>query len=216
MSDTMAEKVMVDAMGNQVPVRYVSAYDRTRDRVCRRIASDWKKQRKGLEDLMHKTLAGLAEIVDARKDAGHELALRGNVQVSSFDGLITVNVEQRYDIHLDDRVKAARDRLYEYASAIAGKLEGDDRETLIKILDETFRASSDGRISTNRVLALIRMEVKAAAWKQAIAMLVQSIETRRGKRYVRVTVRADRDHDAEAIRLDVADCWPEEKTEVEG
>ena len=210
------ERSMVDGMGREVPIRYVSAYDRVRDREVRAIVADWLRERARLEEMNARTLERVMRIVDARKDTGKDLADKGNFQESTFDNLQTVALDVRYDIHLDDRVRAARDMLYEYVRGLAGRLEGDDGKALMAILDETFRATQDGRLSSNRVLSLMRMKVTAPAWVQGMQMLRDSIDTRKGKSYLRVTIKPSRQHDPEAIRLDIADCWPRPKTEPEG
>jgi hypothetical protein len=201
------EQTMTDAMGNVVPTRYVKPYDRVRDAQVRLIVADWLRQRAALEDLVARTLGRLAKVVAAR---GGDVADKGNIQVSTFDGLLTVSCDQRYDIHLDDRVKQARDMLLDYARGIAGKVDGDDGQALLAIIEETFRPSANNLLSSARVLSLMRMEVRAQVWRDAIEMLRQSIETRKGKRYLRVSVRPDRQHDAVPIRLDAANCWPVE------
>ena len=199
------EQTMTDAMGNVVPIRYLPKYDRVRDAEVRRIVADWQRQRAALEALVARTLDRIERIIEAR---GGDVADKGNFQASSFDGLLTVACDQRYDIQLDDRVKQARDMLLTYARGLAGQLAGEDGQTLLAIIDETFRPSSNNALSTARVLSLMRMQVKAAVWRQAMDLLRESISTSKGKRYLRVTVRPDRQHDPLPIRLDVANCWP--------
>lgn len=201
----MSEKTLTDAMGNQVPIRYVCKYDRVRDVEVRRIVEDWQRQRTALEALVVRTLDRLEKIIAAR---GGDVAERGNIQASTFDGLMTVAADQRYDIHLDDRVAQARDILVHYARGIAEEVDGEKGQALLAILDETFRPSANNTLSSTRVLSLFRMNVKAQVWRDAIALIQESIETRKGKRYLRVTTRADRQQDPVPIRLDAAACWP--------
>ena len=82
-----------------------------------------------------------------------------------------------------------------------------------RYVDETFRPSANNLLSAARVLSLMRMDVKAPAWREGIELLRQSVETRKGKRYLRVTVRASRQHDPVPIRLDAAACWPTEEVD---
>ena len=42
-------KTMTDSMGNNIPVKYVSAYDKARDRATRRILARFQKARSMLE-----------------------------------------------------------------------------------------------------------------------------------------------------------------------
>ncbi len=206
------EKTMIDSMGQSVPIRYVSKYDRERDRIVQRIRMRWEKGRTALEKIMSDSLADLDQLAKARGEAGLDPSgAKGNMQVSSFDGLTTVGLTVRYEIHLDDRVKQARDLMLEYARGLASQLGGDDAQALLELIDEAFQATRSGSLSIARVLSLMRRDIKAAQWQEAKRLLSESMETRRGKSYLRVEARKDRQHDPEAIRLDIADCWPDEE-----
>lgn len=211
----MSEKTMTDAMGNSVPVRYVSPYDRTRDAGVRRIYSRWLKARSYLEKVMSESLSDLNKVAQARGEAGIQGGEKGNLQVTSFDGLITIGLVVRYEIHLDERVRQARDLMLDYARSLADKLGGDDGKALMELIDEAFQASRSGSLSVSRVLSLMRRDIKSPQWRAAKKLLSDSMETRRGKSYFRVESRPDRQHDAIPLRLDIADCWPEDAKEVQ-
>jgi hypothetical protein len=206
-----AEKVMIDSMGASVPVRHVSQYDRTRDASVRRIYARFKKAREYLEKVMTDSLADLEKVAKARGEAGIEPGTKGNIQVSSFDGLITVGLNVRYDIHLDERVVRARELMYACARRIAAKLDSEESKLLEVLIDEAFQPTRSGALPVARVLSLMRREVNDPEWKQAKQLLSECMETRRGKSYLRVEARPDRQHDPVPIRLDIADCWPESK-----
>lgn len=204
----MSETTMMDAMGQPVPIRYVTKYDRTRDAGVRRIQARFLKARKYLEMVMIDSLADLDKIARARGEAGKDDSEKGNLQVSSFDGLVTVSINVRYEIHLDERVIRARQLMMEYAQELATKLGGDDGAALLILVDEAFKATKSGALSVGRVLSLMRKDIKASQWQEAKRLLAESMETRRGKSYLRVEARPDRQHDPVPVRLDIADCWP--------
>ena len=95
---------MTDANGNAVPVKYVSAYDRARDRVARRILARFERTRRSLEPVVAESLADLDGLMALREKLGE----KGNFQLTSFDGLIQVAIDQQYNIVLDERVAQAR------------------------------------------------------------------------------------------------------------
>ena len=78
-----------------------------------------------------------------------------------------------------------------------------------------MKANKAGALSVARVISLMRRDIKNPQWQQARELLSQSMETRRGKSYLRVESRPDRQLDPVPIRLDIADCWPAEKEEVQ-
>ncbi len=205
------ESTMTDAMGNQVPVRYVSQYDKARDAGVRRIHARWLKARAYLEKVMADSLADLGKIAIARDSAGVPSGEKGNLQVSSFDGLVTVGLNVRYEIHLDERVIKARELMLDYARGLACKLGGDDAQALLALVDEAFQATQSGSLSVARVLSLMRRDIKAPQWIEAKRLLSESMETRRGKSYLRVEARPDRQKSPVPVRLDIADCWPDKE-----
>lgn len=202
------EKVMIDNMGATVPVRHVSKYDRFRDVIVRRIHARFKKERAALEKVMSDTLADIDALAKARGDLGVDMAAKGNIQISSFDGLLTVGLNVRYEIHLDERVKQARELMYSCARRIGEKLDKEEAKFLEVLIDEAFQQTRSGGLSVARVLSLMRREVNNPDWVKAKKLLAESMETRRGKSYLRVEARPDRQHDPAPIRLDLADCWP--------
>ncbi len=208
----MAEKMrtMRDTTGADVPVKYVSKYDRECDARTRRIAGRFMKARKYLEQVVANTLQDLAALQSARAT---EVAPRGNFQCQSFDGLIRVSIDQAWHIRLDDRVVAARDMMLAYARGLCAKA-GNDAQALYEIVEEAFAAGRTGGLSVGRVLSLCRREISAEEWQTARRMLLESIQTDRGKAYIRVATRADLQHDFRMIRLDLADCWPDTESEA--
>ena len=193
------------------PVLHVSKYDRTRDAAVRRIYARFLKARTALEKVMDESLSDLESVAKARGEAGIDTGAKGNIQVSSFDGLITVGLNVRYDIHLDERVVRARELMFACARRIAAKLNSEEAKLLEVLIDEAFQPTRSGALPVSRVLSLMRREVNDPEWKEAKKLLAESMETRRGKSYLRVEARPDRQHDPVPVRLDIADCWPETK-----
>jgi len=199
---------MIDSMGREVPYAWVPKYDRVRDQRVNRIVDRFTKARSFLERLMSDTLADLDAITSAQTEAGKEASEKGNLQVSSFDGMKTVSLNVRYEIHLDERVIKAREMMLEYARGIQAKLSGPEAKALEALIDWAFQSTRSGALSVARVLSLMRQDVPAKEWQEAKRLLSESMETRRGKSYLSVTTRPSRQHDPVPIRLDLADCWP--------
>ena len=119
---TTTPKTMRDSSGQDIPVKYVSKYDRERDARVRRILARFRKARAMLEQVVVESLADI-DAVQAARDT--EPGARGNFQCQSFDGLVQVSIEQAWNIRLDDRVKTARDIMLDYARGLCAKA-GDD------------------------------------------------------------------------------------------
>lgn len=206
-----AMTTMRDSLGNDIPLKYVSAYDRLRDRVTRRVLARFVKARGVLESVVKDSIADL----DTLKGGREKLGEKGNFQASSFDGLVKVAIKQQYNIRLDERVVRARELMLEYVNGVLDRVSGVDVSALRLLVEAAFKANSQGYLSTGKVLALLRMEVNSEKWRQAKQILQDALKPERGKQYLVCEVRRSAQDDFRPIRLDLADCWPEDGNEVQ-
>lgn len=197
-------QTMRDSNGNDVPVKYVSKYDKARDRVTRRILARFLKARKELEKIVADCIVDLDEL----RGTKDKLGSKGNFSAQSFDGLISVEIRQQYNIRLDERVARAREMMLAYVDGILEKVGGNDAQALRLIVQEAFRANSDGILPTGKILSLMRMEIDNGTWREAKLILQDAIKPQKGKRYLKCNRRASIQDDFRSIRLDISDCWP--------
>ncbi len=204
------EKTMVDAMGREIPVKYVPQYDRKNDRIVQRIFERFKKARTMLEDVMIDTLEDLGDVRDNREKNDRKAeGAKGNIATTSFDGNVKVECRVRYEIALDDRVTKARELMLEYVNDALGKVaDNEAKMALLPLVQDAFKETSTGRLSMARVMSLLRVNITASKWIEARKLLVDSMKGTRGKSYVIVSQRPDRNHPFKQIKLDLADCWP--------
>ena len=196
---------MRDSNGNEVPIKYVSAYDKARDRVTRRVLARFEKARAALEKVVAESIADLDEL----KGTKDKLGAKGNFQAVSFDGLIQVSIRQRYDIRLDERVAKAREMMLGYVDGILRKVGGSDAQALRLIVQEAFRANDEGILPTGKIMSLMRMEIDNADWRAAKEILQDAIRPQKGKRYLRCERRRSTQDHFRAVKHDIAYCWPE-------
>ncbi len=201
-------KTMRDSNGNDIPLKYVSAYDKARDKAVRRIHARFVKARQMLEALTAESIKELQDLSQLKENLGE----KGNFTASTFDGLVRVSIRQRYDIRLDERVIKARELMLEYIDTVLSRVGTDDAKALRTIVFEAFRANSAGYLSTGRILALMRMEINDQKWIEAKLMLQESLKPQKGKQYLSCETRRDMQHDFQLLRLDIADCWPKFET----
>lgn len=195
---------MTDSMGNQIPLKYVSAYDKARDRVTRRILARFEKARANLETVVSDSIKDLDDLSKLKDSLGE----KGNFSARSFDGLIQVAIRQQYNIRLDERVIHARELMMEYVNSVLDRVDGVDVSALRLLVTEAFKVNSQGFLSAGRVLALMRMEVADAKWREAKMILQAALKPEKGKQYLICEKRKTTQGDFKAIRLDIADCWP--------
>jgi Protein of unknown function (DUF3164). len=192
--------------GQAVPVKFVPKYDQQRDKAARKLLDKWLAQRLALEKLMSDTLAEIEAMKAARPGAPAE---KGNFQFTSFDGNIEISVSQSYRIFLDDRVETARKIMRDWATGLVADFSGTEKQVVLALLEEAFRATAGGALPAGKILSLLRYDFPSDEWKQAKELLNAALKPARGKQYVSVKTRASRQHKWEGVHLDVADCWPE-------
>ena len=137
------------------------------------------------------------------------LGEKGNFSARSFDGLIQVAIRQQYNIRLDERVIHARELMMEYVNSVLDRVDGVDVSALRLLVTEAFKVNSQGFLSAGRVLSLMRMEVNNDKWREAKMILQAALKPEKGKQYLICESRKTTQGDFKAIRLDIADCWPE-------
>lgn len=198
---------MIGPGGESVPIGWVPAYDKLRDRKVRQVVKMYHDERERLETLMVKSLAVVQEIMQAR---GNGIAERGNFQVSSFDNLMRVEIVTRYKIELDDRALKAKQMMLAYINeCLADVKKSDEKIALLAIITDAFTPTSGGCLRANMVVRLLNYKIRAKAWQDACEVLRQAMVTNRVKSYINVSTRATHQDEWSVIRLDIADCWPE-------
>ena len=191
---------MRDSNGNDIPLKYVSKYDKAKDKAVRKVLGRFLRARQMLEGVVAETIAELEALADTKE----RLGAKGNFSARSFDGLIQVSIRQQYNIFLDERVVKARELMLGYVEKVLAKVGGNDAQALRLIVAEA------------KIMSLLRMEIDNADWREAKRILQDSIKPQKGKRYLVCERRASTQADFEAVRLDIADCWPDDKMKLKG
>ena len=201
---------MRDSNGNDIPLKYVSKYDKAKDRAVRRILARFLKTRSMLEDVVSETIGELNALAATKESVG----AKGNFSARSFDGLIQVSIRQQYNILLDERVVQARELMLGYIEGVLERVGGNDAQALRLIVAEAFKANAQGFLSTGKIMSRLRMEIDNSDWREAKRILQDSIKPQKGKRYLVCERRASTQAEFRPVRLDIADCWPEEDESV--
>lgn len=193
---------MTDAAGMAVPRKYVKPYDRARDRIVRRVLADWQAAQAVLARTYRNTAEALAKLegLAAEGRDGRPLGSRGNFQASSFDGLVQVSRIARYELRFDERLRTAQEII---EGIISEKAEGAD-EDLAALVKGIFRPTSDGLLSQARVMGLFRLKIKHPRWSEAMDLIRESIESRRGKNLLAVRFKENRDAEWQSLLLDIS------------
>ena len=202
------QKEWIDGRGQTVPASYVSKYDKARDKAVRHVASGAKKLRAQMEAFMADAVATMNGLAGLKEDLG----ARGNFSARSFDALIQVSIRQQWHIKFDERVAKARELMLDYANRELQKA-GDGAFLLKQMIEAAFKVDRLGFLPRSEVSKLLSYKVDDVNWNAGADILRQAQTTEKGKQYLTIETRSSLQKDFEAVRLDIADCWPD-KNEV--
>ena len=203
------QKTWIDGRVQVVPGMYVRAYDKARDRAVRRVLAGALKLRAQMESFMAdavKTMNGLAETKES-------LGKRGNYSARSFDAMIEVTIRQQYNVRLDGRAQKARELMLDYAQRELERA-GKGAFLLQQMIDAAFKPDRNGFLPRTEINKLLSYNVEDEQWNEGARLLREALTTEAGKRYLNIARRSSLQEDFKQVRLDIADCWPEEPTEV--
>ena len=200
------QKEWIDGRGQTVPASYVSKYDKARDKAVRHVAAGAKKLRAQMEAFMADAVATMNGLAGLKEDLG----ARGNFSARSFDALIQVSIRQQWHIKFDERVAKARELMLDYANRELQKA-GDGAFLLKQMIEAAFKVDRLGFLPRSEVSKLLSYKVDDVNWNAGADILRQAQTPEKGKQYLTIETRSSLQKDFEAVRLDIADCWPEEK-----
>jgi len=197
-------KTMTDAQGVQVAVKYVPVYDRTRDRIARNIYARWTEEERRLKALKEWTFEQVMRLQAAAAAAAGAPELGGKegyIQFRSFDGSITVRVDNAKKTEFDERLALAQALIHEAIRELANSSEAAD---LIEIATRAFEPRASGSLDMQRIRDLRKYRVSHPKWKQAVEIIGECERVVGHRRYVRVQKRDQADAAPRPVILDIA------------
>ena len=202
----------VNPLGNEVPPESVSAYDKSRDRIVRRILAIWTKAHAQLRLAKVQTDANLDLIRKlAAKQTGVKLGgAKGYFQVRSFDGKIIVRFENVPVMEFDERLELVQRLVFEAIDEKASSAAVGDAKQKKDVMDlrglaaDAFRPRGrEGKIDRQRVRDLLNIAFDHDKWRQAQKIIREADRIIGHRAYVRVAVQADAKSKPEPVILDI-------------
>ena len=201
----MAKKdTYTDPMGLVVPAKHVKPYDKLRDRIALSIAREWKDEEARLAALKKRTLEAIERLrAAAAAEAGVKPlgGTEGYIQFRSFDGSVTVRLDNAKRTEFDERLQIAQGLIME---AVKELVDGEHKADLVEIATRAFQPRTSGSLDMQRIRDLRKYRVEHPKWKKACDIIAECERTIGHRRYVRVSTRADRGDESVYINLDIA------------
>lgn len=208
MNNTLATAIPAgyrqDTQGRLVPVGLIKPIDLARDALVTEIIA--KAQ------AINASLAGLRKSAFADIQAFAELSAerygvtlggkKGNLTLVSFDGRYRIQRAISDQLVFDESLQAAKalidDCLREWAK--------DARPEIHTLINDAFQVDKAGRIDTDRVLSLRRLDIKDERWVRAMEAISASLSVSTSRTYIRIYERVGESDSYRQINLDLANA----------
>lgn len=202
MINNVPDGFLKDAKGHLVPLELVKPIDMARNDLVLELVAKAQVVSKTLADFKTDAFGDIKAFVDmsAEQYKAKVGGKKGNVTLMSFDGQYKVVQAAQDNIRFDERLQAARALIDECLT----EWTQDARSEVRAIVNEAFRADKQGEISTGRVLALRRMDIKDARWQSAMEAIGDAVQVVGSKSYIRVYQRVGESEQYVPIPLDIA------------
>lgn len=193
---------LFDAQGRWVPRTLIKEVDLVRDELVRELIDAAKKTSRLLAEFKQGTLADIGAFVDlsAQKYDVQVGGTKGNVTLTSYDGRYKVVRAIANRLVFDERLQAAKELIDE---CITEWTSGSD-DKIRALIEHAFQVDKTGKISTERVLGLRRLEIESERWQEAMRAISDSVQVSSTATYVRFYERAGEDEYYRPISLDLA------------
>ena len=195
------ESFMKDPKGRLVPADMVKPVDKARDDLVQSIVSESLALSEMLKDFRSRAMMNIRAFLDLSAEQ-YKVELggkKGNVTLSSFDGEFRVLIAVDERISFDERLQIAKALIDECLK----EWTKGARSELKVLVDDAFSVDKTGKINTNRVLSLRKLEIADPKWLKAMDAISDSITVVNSKDYIRIYQR-NGEGEYDKINLDIA------------
>ena len=192
-------KFMKNAQGAFIPIENVKPVDKLRDDLVKNLMSKTKKVQKIIEDhrnICWEDIKAFLEISASEHNVKYG-GEKGNITLLSYDGKYKVVIANQDYISFNEKLQIAKDLIDE---CIRKWAKGADKN-LLALVNDAFKVDKQGKISTEKILGLRRLEINDFTWNEAMKAITESITVEDSKRYIRFYERRDKDGKYEHISL---------------
>lgn len=184
----MQEEYMQDSKGRLVPISLVKEIDIERDRLVKEIYSAAKKLSNNIATFKQNAMGDVLAFVElsAEKYGVKYGGKKGNIQLQSYDGKLRVIRSIGEYITFDERLQVAKQLIDECIN----EWKSGIRHEVIVLIDSAFQVDKQGKVNTERILSLRRLDIKNDKWVKAMEAISDSITVSDTKMYIRIYERS--------------------------
>lgn len=198
---SIPEGYMENAQGHLVPITQVRPIDKSRDEFVKEKVAKIREMQQALKSLKQELMADTAAFVQlsAERYGAKIGGEKGNVTLETYDRKLRLVRQVSETLAFDEGLMAAKALIDECLSDWCEQAPGELRA----VVEQAFRVNKEGRINTNAVLALRKLDISDERWMNAMQAIGDSLTVADTKPYIRVYER-DEFGKYHAIPLDMA------------
>ncbi len=193
---------MLNGKGNLVPVELIGPRDLLMDETVRKIMAFAAQLNEQISRFKQHTMGDVADFQallaqDFAATVGGE---KGNITLTSFDGLLKVQVAVQDRIEFGPELVTAKSLIDECLNDWGS----NSHPALRAIIQRAFNVDQAGRVSPADLFSLLRHDIDDERWQRGMEAIRASIRPIGTKEYVRFYRRASHKARWEAVTIDVA------------
>lgn len=196
----------INSAGQAVPAQYVPPRDKKASALVARHIKAAAALSKKLRELREAVLGDIDAFVDWSASANGVEAPggeKGNINLTSFDGLTQIRIRKPEYIEFDERLQHAKGLIDQF---ISGQTPDARSRVLIQMINAAFTTTRDGRLRADAICAVQRrINLHDQLWTRAMQLIESSKQAVKAKTYIRFYARPDTESDWTMIPLNIAD-----------
>lgn len=193
---------MHDAHGHLVPKELIKPQHLLEDQTVRKIVSyaqDLSDQIARFRGHTFDDVAAFAELL-AQQYGARVGGKKGNITLTSFDGLLKVTVQVQDQLSFGPELQVAKQLVDECITAWSDGARSEIRA----LVEHAFQVDKEGRINRSALFQLRRLDIEDEQWRTAMSALGDAIRVIGSKEYVRFYRRRTRVEPWTPITIDLA------------
>lgn len=193
---------MYNSVGHLVPLSKIRASELLEDQTVRKIIAYADDLSARITRFKGHTFDDVGAFLDvlAEKYGAKRGGPKGNIQLTSFDGMFKVTVQVQDQISFGPELQIAKDLvdtcISEWASGV--------NDNIRALVEHAFQVDKEGQINRAALFQLRRLAIDDPNWKAAMEALGDAIRVIGSKQYVRFYRRSGPDARWEPISVDLA------------
>lgn len=193
---------MTDVKGRLVPVELIKPVDLLMDETVRKVAFFAQELSAQVARFKQHTLDDIAgfKALLAQEHNTEIGGAKGNITLTSFDGLVKVSVKIADLTMFGPELQNAKAKVTECIRTWA---EGAAPE-LVALVESAFQVDQEGRVNRSDLLYLLRLDIDHPTWVEGMDLIRKAERPMGTKEYVQVHVRPHTGAKWEHVTIDVA------------